>query len=545
LKPPAPDPKPNDIKKLIELCEEQPLTRELLSTLADLSVCLAPTAKGEGDLCAEPPTQAQSASQLMTLSQWLSMEVFMHRLVRLAEEDLLRVERRPVVSAEILDEIRLAFLHHEVTREHRLDIRIEPSHPFHTDSILLISTLIFMIKAGIDLAPPKESIRLWMERGGSYRHFYLQFKAPEGERLDLSAWPKLYPIRLLAERCLGGKFTAHQGATGPISLTLTLPDADQPARPRPHAAPSQSQSETLSPGLGRCTILAADDSKTIRLLIRGILGKDHDLVMAGDGLETLKIARETRPDLILLDVIMPGMNGFAVCKALKEDPLTSDIPVLFLTALSGDMDEALALSGGAADFIIKPISPPVLAARVKNHLELKRSRDMLKALTLLDGLTGIANRRRFDEQLQQEWLRCGRRAKPLSVILGDVDFFKCYNDGYGHVEGDECLRRVAKAIAGSLHRPGDLAARYGGEEFVCILPETDQEGARAVAEAIQAAVAALQLPHEFSEVADHVTISLGVATAWPGECEVPEDLTRHADQNMYEAKRLGRNQVIG
>ena len=262
-------------------------------------------------------------------------------------------------------------------------------------------------------------------------------------------------------------------------------------------------------------------------------------------MEALEIAREAKPDLILLDVIMPGMNGFAVCKALKADPLTADIPVLFLTALSGDTDEAMALAGGASDFIIKPISPPVLAARVKNHLELKRNRDILRALTLLDGLTGIANRRRFDEQLHQEWLRCGRRAKPLSVILGDVDFFKCYNDGYGHVQGDDCLRRVAKAMAESLHRPGDLAARYGGEEFVCILPETDQEGARAVAETVHQAVAALGLPHEFSEVADHVTISLGVATAWPGECVTPEDLTRHADQNMYEAKRQGRNRVVG
>lgn len=532
---------------LIELCIQQPVTRELLTSLAAFSVGLdqAPELLGGSPDTPDTPTCCQSASAIYEHSQWLSMEVFMHRLVRHAEEGMLQVELRTVASAEIFDEIRFAFLHHEVTRDHRLDLHIEPSLPFYTDPILLTSALICMVKAGINLARPKASIQLWMERGGPYRHFYCKFKPPAGTILDLSNHLPLSPVRLLAERCLGGKFVTHQEANGLVRFTLTLPDSSPVHREAPHAGSQQAEPEDAVPDRTRSTILAADDSKTTRQLIRGILAKEYDLLMAGDGLEALKIAREAKPDLILLDVIMPGMDGYAVCETLKEDPLTADIPVIFLTALSGDLDEAMALTGGASDFIIKPISPPVLAARVKNHVELKRSRDLLRALTLLDGLTGIANRRRFDEQLQQEWLRCSRRAKPLSVIMGDVDFFKCYNDGYGHVQGDECLRQVAKAIAGSLHRPGDLAARYGGEEFVCILPETDPEGARAVAETIQQSVATLRLPHEFSEAADHVTISLGIATAWPGESANPEDLTRHADQNMYEAKREGRNKIVG
>lgn len=541
------EPEAVQIKRLVELCREQPLTRELLTSLAALSVSLdqAPEILGGSATTPEAPSHIQSANTILEYSQWLTMEVFMHRLVRHAEAGMLQVERRTVASAEILDEIRFALLHHEVTREHRLDIRIEPSLPFQTDPILLTSTLLCMIKAGNDLAAPKSSIQLWMERGGSFRHFFLKFLPAQGLGVKPENHLPLRPVRLLTERCLNGKFSIHHHGEGPIQFTLTLPDSSPLSAHPVHEGSQEESAERARLASERCTVLAADDSKTIRHLIRTILGKDYDLLMAGDGQEALTIAQETRPDLILLDVIMPGMDGYAVCKALKADPMTADIPVLFLTALSGDMDEAAALTGGAADFIIKPISPPVLAARVKNHLELKRNRDLLRALTLLDGLTGIANRRRFDEQLHQEWLRCGRRSKPLSVILGDVDFFKCYNDGYGHIQGDECLRQVAKAIAKSLHRPGDLAARYGGEEFVCILPETDLEGARAVAETIQEAVSALGLPHEFSEVADHVTISLGIATAWPGETSSAEDLTRHADQNMYEAKRQGRNRIVG
>jgi len=403
-----------------------------------------------------------------------------------------------------------------------------------------------MVKAAYRWVPAKDSVRLWMERGGSHRHFYIQFTPPAGGAVNLEESAQIYSAKLLTERCLGGRFYIHHGPPGPTTFTVTLPDEGFTSR-ETSSRIAHRHPMVVNTGAApeRGTILAADDSRTIRQLLTGILAKEHNVLMAGDGVEALRIARETLPDLILLDVIMPGMDGFAVCKALKEDPLTADIPVLFLTALSGDTDEALALAGGASDFIIKPISPPVLAARVRNHLELKRNRDRLRALTLLDGLTGIANRRRFDDQIQQEWLRCGRAAKPLSVILGDVDFFKRYNDGYGHVQGDECLRKVARAIADSLNRPGDLAARFGGEEFICILPETDQEGAQAVARIVHEAVAALALPHEFSDVADYVTISLGIATTWPQENGTIEDLTREADLNMYEAKRRGRNMVVG
>nr|WP_320133668.1 diguanylate cyclase [uncultured Holophaga sp.] len=513
-------------------CAGHPVTRELLASLADLSREL-----GSDGTSAD----RMQASQLMDLTQRQNNEVFLRRLVHLAEAGLLVEERRMVVSAEILDEVRSAFLHQELARQRRLDIHIEPSHPFLTDPSVLSSALIFMVKSAEALAPEGSPLRLWMERSGKLRHFHLRFQDPGA---GLQSCPFLASARLLAENCLGGGFAIEHSPGGTASLILTLPDNSPALRHETSVDALNRNLQPPKPSSERCTILAADDSRTIRHLIRTILVREHEVILASDGIEALRLAREATPDLILLDVIMPGLNGFEVCRALKEDPATKEIPVLFLTALSGDTDEALALAGGASDFIIKPISPPVLAARVRHHLELKRSREHLKALTLLDGLTGIANRRRYDEQLQQEWLRCGRSGNPLSLVMGDVDYFKCFNDGYGHLMGDDCLRQVARAMADSLHRPGDLAARYGGEEFVCILPETDLEGARQVAGAIRRAVEGLRMPHSFSPVAGHVTISLGVATAWPSEISRIEDLTRQADLNMYEAKRRGRNRVV-
>ncbi|MBK4719356.1 diguanylate cyclase [Azospirillum sp. YIM DDC1] len=293
----------------------------------------------------------------------------------------------------------------------------------------------------------------------------------------------------------------------------------------------------------RSKILVVDDIPSNVHVLSRILKDDHEIYFATDGAKALELAQSRLPDLVLLDIMMPGMDGYEVCSRLKADPITRDIPVIFISAKSEVEDETYGLEVGAIDFISKPISPPIVKARVRNHLLLKRQTDLLRTLSFADGLTGIANRRRFDEVLLREWRRCARVQLPLSLIMLDVDQFKPYNDHYGHQAGDECLRAVAQLLAGQMMRPGDLIARYGGEEFVCLLPETDEDGAVQVAERLRGTVADRRLPHAVSHVADHVTISLGVATAQPILDNTPDRLTQLADGLLYEAKRAGRNRV--
>jgi len=294
---------------------------------------------------------------------------------------------------------------------------------------------------------------------------------------------------------------------------------------------------------GAPTVLVADDSPVLRRLLKAILGKDYRVLTAADGAEALAAARTHGPDLILLDVLMPVMDGFAACVQLKADPRTRDIPVLFLTALQGEADEVRGLDAGAVDFIQKPLNAATVAARVRTHLGLRRAREELKILAAEDALTGLANRRRFDQLLAQEWQRGAREGKPLSLILGDVDAFKAYNDAYGHVAGDGCLKAVAAVFRGAMRRPADLAARFGGEEFICLLPETDEAGARVLAEGLTSALASQAIPHAHSEVADRVTVSLGVATAIPVLGGRAWDLVEEADRRMYRAKRLAKAKV--
>ncbi|HYF88329.1 diguanylate cyclase [Azospirillum sp.] len=294
---------------------------------------------------------------------------------------------------------------------------------------------------------------------------------------------------------------------------------------------------------GKQNVLIVDDEPGNIQLLAGLLQDECELCFATSGEEALEIARLVSPDLILLDVLMPGMDGFEVCRRLKSDTSTHDIPVVFVTARGEVDDETRGLDAGGVDYIIKPVSLPVVRARVRVHLRLKRHEDRLRASALIDGLTGIANRRRFDEVLDAEWRRARRFREPLSAILVDVDFFKRYNDRYGHLEGDACLRRVAGALSSLVRRPGDLAARYGGEEFVCLLPSTSLEGATTLAEQMRTAMLGLQLPHADSTVCPWVTVSIGLATAVPADDLEPADLIRLADEMLYRAKRAGRNRV--
>jgi diguanylate cyclase (GGDEF)-like protein len=296
-------------------------------------------------------------------------------------------------------------------------------------------------------------------------------------------------------------------------------------------------------GPPRQTVLIVDDTPSNIEILSEALGNEHEILFATSGEEALKIALQESPDLILLDVMMPGIDGYEVCARIKADPLGRSIPVIFVTAMDQEEDEAKGLDVGGIDYLTKPIRPPIVRARVSNHLELKRYRDFLQSLSATDGLTGIANRRRCEDFLEQEWRRALRNQMPLSLILIDIDLFKAFNDCYGHLAGDECLRRVAQMLAESCRRPADLAARYGGEEFACLLPETDLGGAVWVANRILGNMNALNIPHATSTVADHVTLSIGVATLIPMVGQAHFDLIHRADKLLYAAKRKGRNQV--
>lgn len=267
-------------------------------------------------------------------------------------------------------------------------------------------------------------------------------------------------------------------------------------------------------------------------------------LLAGSGEHALRMALGERPDLILLDVHMPLMDGFEVCRRLKQNPLTADIAVIFLTALDEETDEEFGLNLGAIDYIAKPFSPAILRARVRNHLLAQKQRLQLQRLTQLDGLTGIANRRRFDQALALQWQRLAELAQPLGLLMVDVDGFKAYNDYYGHLAGDEVLRGVAETLEGHMRRHDDLAARYGGEEFACILPATDLEQAAEVAEAIREAVVDLCIPHAGSPVSDWVSVSIGCASVVPAAESAPRELLAAADDRLYRAKSEGRNRVV-
>ncbi|HEX7556902.1 MAG TPA: diguanylate cyclase, partial [Leptolinea sp.] len=220
------------------------------------------------------------------------------------------------------------------------------------------------------------------------------------------------------------------------------------------------------------------------------------------------------------------------------------IPIIFVTAMTHIEDEVRGLETGAIDYITKPIRPQVVQARVRNHLEIKKYRDFLENLSTTDSLTGISNRRQLDDTLEREWKRAIREKFPISFLLVDVDFFKSFNDHYGHPAGDNCLREIARGMAECVLRPADLVARYGGDEFACLLPNTDIRGALFVANRLKTRVEELKIAQAFSPVADHVTISIGVASQNPQFNDQFLTAIQNSDNNLYEAKQTGRNRVV-
>lgn len=298
-------------------------------------------------------------------------------------------------------------------------------------------------------------------------------------------------------------------------------------------------------GTHRPKLLVVDDQALNILVLRQTFSTDHEIYMATTGEQALAVCALQHPDLVLLDVDMPGMNGYEVCERLKASPDTHDIPVIFVTAHIDEASETRGLDAGAVDFISKPINPRIVRARVRAHLTLKEQSDLLRKWVYIDGLTGVCNRRHFDERLLSEWALAARKSSALSLILLDVDLFKRYNDRYGHQAGDDCLCRVAAAIKACLNRPTDQIARYGGEEFVCLLPDTNLSGALQVAEKLRAQVFALQIEHSASPATPFVTISLGVCSKPETVRSTAAELLRQADVQLYKAKESGRNQSSG
>jgi diguanylate cyclase (GGDEF)-like protein len=289
------------------------------------------------------------------------------------------------------------------------------------------------------------------------------------------------------------------------------------------------------------TVLVVDDEKQNRELLTELLKDDCKIILAKNGMQALERAHELQPDLILLDVMMPEMDGHEVIQRLKTDDTTRHIPVIFVSALDSPDDEEHGLDLGAVDYITKPFHPSIVRKRVRNHLQSVHHRRLLENLAMIDSLTEIANRRRYDESLEKEWRRCARINAPLSLAIIDVDHFKAYNDHLGHASGDQVLRAIALTLNGFVRRSGDLAARYGGEEFVLLLPNTDAEAACLLGNEIRIAIAQLALPHPASSVAPVVTISLGGITTWPRGGDVDQKFFLEADAALYAAKAEGRN----
>lgn len=321
------------------------------------------------------------------------------------------------------------------------------------------------------------------------------------------------------------------------------------------------------------SILIVDDSPDDRLLLQSILESTGygDVYVADSARSAFQLlgmdgsgSRPISVDLILMDIIMAEMDGIEAVRQIKSVDQFREIPIIMVTAKSDPVDLQLAFAAGAMDFICKPLNKVELLTRVRSVLrlvheinrrkaretellevmrQLEEANHMLLRLSRLDGLTGVTNRRQFDDYLDQEWRRALRENTPLSLVMLDIDGFKDYNDAYGHQAGDECLKQVAGTISRALNRPGDLVARYGGDEFVMILPGTPAEGALRVAETMREKVQSLGLARSNSSLKECVTISLGVATYYPTRDTSPSVLVAAADQALYQAKQSGRNRV--
>lgn len=306
-------------------------------------------------------------------------------------------------------------------------------------------------------------------------------------------------------------------------------------------------------------ILIVDDSATVRAaLAAAVRSMKHEPIMAETGEKAVELFATERPRMVLLDVKMPGIDGYEAARRIRAAQPEEWIPIIFLSAGDYDQDLERAIECGGDDYLVKPVSAVVLSAKIRalQRLDDMRRRQVelsaeltvanrqLETLANQDGLTGIANRRSFDFLLARDFAQAARQRTPLSMVLCDVDHFKAYNDHYGHLAGDECLRQIGSALACSCKRSTDFAARYGGEEFAVLLPDTPSEGALQVIEMARHDVVKLAIPHERSPTENVVTFSAGIATYVNGCDDAPTQLIARADDALYRAKDLGRNRSV-
>ena len=290
------------------------------------------------------------------------------------------------------------------------------------------------------------------------------------------------------------------------------------------------------------SILIIDDEKSNLMYLNSILSVDYSIFVAKCGQEALRKAKDLLPDLILLDIVMPDIDGYSVLAQLKESELTQEIPVIFITGLDRNEDEEKGLALSAADYITKPFSAAIVRLRVSNQMRLVNQMRAIKRLSMTDQLTGIANRRSFDQQMNIEWRRAIRYKTPISLLMIDVDHFKIYNDTYGHQQGDIVLHIVADTLSLALKRPADLASRWGGEEFAVLLPATDREGALTIAEFIRSNIESATIQCQNGAISN-VTVSIGENTQIPVFGDSIDEFISKADTALYNAKKSGRNQI--
>ena len=290
------------------------------------------------------------------------------------------------------------------------------------------------------------------------------------------------------------------------------------------------------------SVLIIDDETANIISLTNILSPEYDIYAAKNGQDAIMLAKEHLPDLILLDILMPEMDGYEIISALKGSEITRAIPVIFISGLGSAEAEEKGLILGASDYITKPFHSSIVKLRVQNQIQYSSQFNIVKALSFMDELTGLFNRRGFDSRLRLEWNRAKREQTMSSIMMIDIDSFKKYNDVYGHLQGDVALYTVAKVIEQTLKRPADFCARWGGEEFIVLLPDTDLPGALTVAEQIRKNIENTQIPCDNGNITK-ATVSIGVNTIMPKQDVLVHDFIAGADHALYRAKESGRNRV--
>jgi len=291
------------------------------------------------------------------------------------------------------------------------------------------------------------------------------------------------------------------------------------------------------------SVLIVDDERANISILKDLLKSDYTVYAACNGEDALEAAREFTPDVILLDVLMADMDGYEVIAQLQKEEATWNIPVIFVTGLDNTGEEEKGLNAGAADYIRKPFNSSIVKLRVRNQINIVNQIRTINTLSITDQLTGIRNRRGFDECLKREWGRTIREKLPISILLIDADNFKKYNDEYGHQQGDVVLQTVARVLSDSVKRTTDVAARWGGEEFAALLPNTDMAGALEVAEIIRAGIESTPILLLSGE-STGITVSIGASTIMPTNETLLHDFIDKADEALYAAKSAGKNCVF-